>query len=317
MTGDSEDLVLVGRTLGFRQGRASPGCLSCALGPACLSPNVRQGSCVDRDLKPSHRQAALSRLVSLIAMRRALASGRAVARWDRRPATKGIGFTLIELLVVIAIIAILAALLLPVLSRAKAAGLSAACKSNLHQIGIALNLYTDQNQQYPPWTHGDNRGDWDYSLLAYAGRNANLFLCPARNPSLVWTNVMMINPTYGYNAVGTGFPARPRGLAGSTDMISAFFAFSPGVREAQVLAPCDMIAIGDYPEVGPGDGDGDIGAALDGEDDYVATRHNGGANIVFCDAHVEYGKQAKWMERAVPARRRWNSDNEPHPETWH
>ena len=249
-------------------------------------------------------------------MKRKLACSRAEARWWRRGLKGERAFTLIELLVVIAIIAILAALLLPVLSRAKAAGLSAVCKSNLHQIGIALNLYTDQNQQYPSWTHG-SQNDWGYSLLAFAGRNPKVFLCPARSPSAVWTNVMMINPTYGYNAVGTGFPAKPHGLVSSLDMISAFFASSPGVREAQVLAPCDMIAIGDYPEVGPEEGDGDIAAALDGEDDYVATRHNGGANLVFCDAHVEFGKQAKWMERTVPARKRWNSDNEPHPETWH
>ena len=46
------------------------------------------------------------------------------------------------------------------------------------------------------------------------------------------------------------------------------------------------------------------------------TRHSGGANILFCDGHVEYGRNPKWVEHKDDLMRRWNRDHEPHPETW-
>jgi prepilin-type N-terminal cleavage/methylation domain-containing protein len=94
------------------------------------------------------------------------------------------GFTLIELLVVMAIIAILTAMLMPALTRAKEAGRATACLSNLRQIGVAFQLYVQDNNNRLPvmrdksLTSSNELPSPDVVLSNYVG-NVNVMRCPS------------------------------------------------------------------------------------------------------------------------------------------
>ena len=115
--------------------------------------------------------------------------GRDVQRHLSTPlGSKERGFTLIELLVVIAIIAILAAILFPVLSQAKQRAWTIQCVSNLRQIGVAMKIFADDNNGlYPesggdiPWGQTDpitQKASWMEQILSDV-QNTNVYNCPA------------------------------------------------------------------------------------------------------------------------------------------
>ncbi len=262
------------------------------------------------------------------------------------------GFTLIELLVVIAIIAILAALLLPALARAKASALSVKCKSNLHQIGLGLRMHVDDNGFYPkvvhpsePWagwsapvnSYLNQPWDWDPRFSADYQRPLGCFLCPS-DVKKKWYYVRT-GGSYGYNSAGisdgpvippspsASAPAEGLGLGGS-GIARGRAGYPQPTQESRVRVPSTLIAIGDGYNGGYGvqppmpwdiyESHG--GLAREGSVDTTipATgrkRHLGRLNMVFCDGHVEGLKvQVQYLSKEERDMRLWNVDNEPHRE---
>src|ERR1041385_4796390 len=105
------------------------------------------------------------------------------------------GFTLIELLVVIAIIAILAAMLLPSLARAKNKAQQVKCASNLKQMNLAHFMYTADFGRSVPYDQGSSL--WMAKLMDYQAKVHFLRYCPAAPEPLHRVNRNPLNPDYG------------------------------------------------------------------------------------------------------------------------
>ena len=189
------------------------------------------------------------------------------------------GFTLVELLVVIAIIGLLAALLFPVLSTAKARGQSTSCKNHLRQIGIAFGMYVSDFKNYPPAHSWQTRQVWMDRLYPYYPLqwtnpawqcptymgNHGLAVYWVTNTTTPWAGARVWTG-YSYNCngiIGNGWAAMPStiltlrgkfGLGGRSQYLSQDPELA--APDSQVAAPSQMYAVADARpfQRGPGPG---------------------------------------------------------------
>ncbi len=206
-------------------------------------------------------------------------------------------FTLIELLVVIAIIAILAAMLLPALSAAKQRAWTTTCNSNLHQIGLGMRMFADDNNDYYPesggdiyWgavdTGGSGKASWMEQIFTYVN-NTNVYDCPG-NIQLAPQYRGPFNYFNGCNAAFVASGGQNAAVKGSAILLTSAFVLGGDTA--------GTVNNGTGLKFDPLDADKDDytqncvgGAASPNHTEYWQI-HSKGQNVMFADGHAKWYK---------------------------
>jgi prepilin-type processing-associated H-X9-DG protein len=150
-------------------------------------------------------------------------------------------FTLVELLVVIGIIALLIAILLPALNKARKQAQETTCASNLRQMGVALTMYRNEQKYFPgdiaQKSNGIIYNVWAPALRIYMKGNQGVFWCPSRDTDLRWDKIHEPSPASpaaaGDPETGVGYEKQERMLCAEGGALPASFIkdFSYGYND--------------------------------------------------------------------------------------
>ena len=199
---------------------------------------------------------------------------------------KKFGFTLIELLVVIAIIAILAAILFPVFSKAREKARQTACLSNMKQLGLAMVQYTQDYDEmmvpsynFPPGTNVT----WRTLIFPYV-KSVNVYTCPSNPKNQVQANddqsPNLFMTSYSCNGYYTN-AVPPTSFSGG--MVPMPRAGQGSVGLSMISAPAQVICVTETIKPDAELWAEETNAAPDG----YFFGHIGRPNFLFCDGHVK------------------------------